>query len=740
MTQIFFNSRALLQPLTGVQRCVQEWSKCVGHDLHAVKPSSKSFASGMKGHLWEQFSLPSRIRDNLLWSPANTGPLSVRNQVVTIHDASTLDHPEWFNRSFASVYQFLLPRLAQRVLGITTVSQFSKERLLHYFKIPEECIQVVANGIGREFQKVEEEQVLKTKKILGINRPYFLYVGSIDPRKNLKTLFNAWQAASLNDFELIIVGARNTIFDQDALHTCEKGIRFLGRVPNDLLVPLYCGAYASIAPSLYEGFGLPLLESLACGTPCIASDIPPHREVGADSAVYVNANSHSDWTEALRGAAKWTTEKRELLGINGLERGSLFSWESSAASHLRILESFARNLESSGPRKTNSFKKHTFHKNPEEELVTLMGRDYLKGRKIGKVGLGFLLLRDLFIDSIFSVKKLPLPELHSLREICICKSDHLGDLLMATPFLRELRSKAPDARITLLVSENTLELSHILKEQGLIDDSLPYTPFLLNRQKHSLVTKISNEWRQQSQVARTFKDRSLDLFIDLRIHSPNAWHLGIMTGAKYRLGFGLRGMSGSYHGLLKHNSLQSVPQVYLDCLPKNQRRSAIYLKPILESVLIESKILSRLPQTPFVVVQAVAGEPARNMDPRDWLEICEAISRHAPIVMLGEALPAKVMQKFECLPSVTTLMGETSIREALGVISLSCGVISVDSFAAHVALAYEKPVAILMKEGFSNRKSYPQKNANLHFVDSHNICADSIIGFLGLSEKVRFCP
>src|SRR6267142_795408 len=148
LQMIQFNGRCLVQHLTGVQRYVREMSLKLSSEMVILKPS-QIWAHGARGHLWEQVYLPRLCDRRLLWSPGNTGPLCRDNQVVTIHDASTLDCPEWFERRFAAFYGWLLPRLARRVRAIITVSAFSKERLIARLGISETKIHVVANGLSR---------------------------------------------------------------------------------------------------------------------------------------------------------------------------------------------------------------------------------------------------------------------------------------------------------------------------------------------------------------------------------------------------------------------------------------------------------------------------------------------------------------------------------------------------------------------------------------------------------------
>ena len=113
---------------------VLELSRTLANELSTIRPAPE-WAHGLRGHSWEQICLPGLCDGRLLWSPGNTGPLACANQVVTIHAASTLDHPEWFERKFAALYGWLLPKLARRVRGIITVSKFSKERLVSRLRV-----------------------------------------------------------------------------------------------------------------------------------------------------------------------------------------------------------------------------------------------------------------------------------------------------------------------------------------------------------------------------------------------------------------------------------------------------------------------------------------------------------------------------------------------------------------------------------------------------------------------------
>src|ERR1700731_2104319 len=135
------NLRTLGYGITGVQRYLLSLLPHMPAQLNSVKPSQA--LQGIKGHIWEQIYLPTQLRRRLLWSPGNTGPIAVRRQVLTVHDAASLDHPEWFERKFALWYAALLPRLIRKVRAVITVSHFSRERIVEHTKVEPHGLHVI---------------------------------------------------------------------------------------------------------------------------------------------------------------------------------------------------------------------------------------------------------------------------------------------------------------------------------------------------------------------------------------------------------------------------------------------------------------------------------------------------------------------------------------------------------------------------------------------------------------------
>jgi glycosyltransferase involved in cell wall biosynthesis len=330
------NLRTLGSQITGVQRYLLSLLPHLPPELSSVKPSRA--LQGIKGHLWEQLYLPTQVRRRLLWSPGNTGPLGVSRQVVTVHDAAPLDHPEWFERKFALWYSALLPRLLRKVRAVITVSHFSKERIIELTGVESERVSVILNGVDRRFQPLNQKTVKEAITGLGLTDPYILFVGSLEPRKNLKMLLETWQLGNFDGATLAVAGATGQVFQRFQLDSVPKGVRLLGRVEDDSLPALYSGAAGFVYGSIYEGFGLPPLEALACGCPVAVSDIPAHREVCGQTALYFDPFSPQDLLSKLTELLGLDSARRVSLAEQGVRRAGLYSWETAAVETWRILK------------------------------------------------------------------------------------------------------------------------------------------------------------------------------------------------------------------------------------------------------------------------------------------------------------------------------------------------------------------------------------------------------------------
>jgi glycosyltransferase involved in cell wall biosynthesis len=340
---IAINARYTHRRFTGVERYATELSSRLSQISREIKPSHP--LNPIAGHLWEQLILPSHLQSNeVLWSPANTSAWTIRRQAVTIHDASPLDHPEWFNQSFGAWTRLSWRILAKTAHTILTVSNFSRERLKEHLGIPDSKLHVVYDGVGKPFRPQSQNLITKIREKYSLKKPYFLFVGTQEPRKNLKTVFQAWEMylSSNTDCALVIAGKKGTVFSTKGVGNVLNltYVQFLDYVPDDDLPALYSDAFAVLVPSLYEGFGLTALEAMACGTPVIASNTTSFPEVIGDVALPVNPTSAKE----IANAMQQISDDRALantLSERGIKHASQFTWDESASKIQSLLKSLS---------------------------------------------------------------------------------------------------------------------------------------------------------------------------------------------------------------------------------------------------------------------------------------------------------------------------------------------------------------------------------------------------------------
>jgi glycosyltransferase involved in cell wall biosynthesis len=336
MPEIVVNGRFRKQTMTGIQRVAQAINERLQTPREVIEPSGSGH--GVRGHLWEQLVLPARAKGRIIWGPCNVGPVMTAAQILTIHGAGVFDHPEWFSRSFATLNQTLWPVLARKARRIVTVSHFSQARLSEHLGIPKSRIDVIWNGVDETFAPASPAAVDRELQRLGLGgRPYFVTLSTIEPRKNLKLAFKAWslaRAALPRGSVLLVIGGRgaSSVFAQGGAESgaeVDPSIVFTGYVEESVLPRLISGAIALIYPSLYEGFGLPVLEAMACGTPAITTRLTSLPEVGGEVAIYVDPHDPHDLAKQLSRLAS-SPELRADLAAQGVERAKLFTWEKAA--------------------------------------------------------------------------------------------------------------------------------------------------------------------------------------------------------------------------------------------------------------------------------------------------------------------------------------------------------------------------------------------------------------------------
>jgi glycosyltransferase involved in cell wall biosynthesis len=312
MTSAVIDGRAAVRAeLGGVERWARELCERLPYRTLAPPPA----LSHRAGHAWEQFVLPVQTaRADALLCPANLAPVAASNAVVILHDAAPLRHPGWYSGLYAAWQRTLLPLIARRARTVVTVSPFSRNELKELLNVEAE---VVHGGVDPRFTP--------TAPPLTRTRPYVLCVASHTARKNLRALVPAAAALKAEGVDLVIAGGHRPQFTAEA---GLDGLTLLGHVPDDELPGLYTGAEAFVLPSLYEGFGLPVLEAMASGTPVVAANTTALPDTAGGAARLVEPEPEA-LREALVSLLGDQAERGRLRAL-GLERVEGFTWERTA--------------------------------------------------------------------------------------------------------------------------------------------------------------------------------------------------------------------------------------------------------------------------------------------------------------------------------------------------------------------------------------------------------------------------
>lgn len=277
---------------------------------------------------WYLRALPERaVRDgvDVLHCTTFRAPFSVDVPlVVTFHDVAVLRHPDTFNRWTRTYSQRALPRVVEAADAIIAVSEFTRDELCDLFGCSEERIEVIPNGVGSEFSPQGECEPGE----------YVLAVSTLEPRKNLARLIEGFRLADLDHAELRVVGARGW----GGVTVTGSRVRWLGEVDDSRLARLYRGALCVAYPSLYEGFGLPVLEAMACGAAVVTSEAPALRQLADGASVQVDALE----PEAIASGLESAVGRRNELATAGIERASRYSWDAVAEATAEVYERISR--------------------------------------------------------------------------------------------------------------------------------------------------------------------------------------------------------------------------------------------------------------------------------------------------------------------------------------------------------------------------------------------------------------
>lgn len=273
--------------------------------------------------------------------------------VLTIHDVVYITHPEWHLPLNHYFLRLAMPIFAQRARAIIAVSGHTRREVIDLLHVDPAKVHVVYEAADARFRPVREAEALaEVCERYRLRRPYILFVGAIEPRKNLPLLLRVFSHLCQDpafQHQLVIAGGKGWLYDEvyataERLDLGER-LRFTGYVPDEDLPALYSAADIAAHPAHFEGFGLPPLEAMACGTPVVASDATSLPEVVADGGLLVPPHDERAWAEAL-GRLAADRELHARLAAQGLAQAARFSWQETARRTVEVYRSVAATASS----------------------------------------------------------------------------------------------------------------------------------------------------------------------------------------------------------------------------------------------------------------------------------------------------------------------------------------------------------------------------------------------------------
>ncbi|RJR30282.1 glycosyltransferase family 1 protein [Candidatus Microgenomates bacterium] len=262
-------------------------------------------------------------------------PKAKAPKVTTIHDLIVYKYPEFLPEEIVVNQKRRLEWVKKESAAIIADSQSTKEDIMHYLKIPAPKIHVIYLGVDKMFYKRSVDEINQVRKKYRLPAQYFLSVGTREPRKNLEQVIKAYSL--LNNKEVSLAIAGNYGWGEDV--ALQKGIKLLGFVDQNDLPALYSGAEAFVYPSIYEGFGLPVLEALACGAPVVTSNRGSLGEIADKIAIEVDPENAASIASGMSEILSLSNMKRKLLVKKGIAHSRKYTWEETARKTVNVYKS-----------------------------------------------------------------------------------------------------------------------------------------------------------------------------------------------------------------------------------------------------------------------------------------------------------------------------------------------------------------------------------------------------------------
>ena len=353
------------------------------------------------------------------------------------------------------------------------------------------------------------------------------------------------------------------------------------------------------------------------------------------------------------------------------------------------------------------------------DYFRLFGRDYLKTTRYSLA----LVLAVAALDCVWRVvlgRTPPLaPPDFNGKKIAVAKLDHLGDLLITSAFLTRLREHTRDVHITLIVGSWCRPLAEIYQRIGLCDAVLTYDAAGCNKQTtflKALRKQFTNFWSLRRQL-RALK---LDALIDLRERSPNTLLLGRLSGIPFRAGFGVRGLSFTLHHTFRYDPKSPLGQMYLDAFASLGFPNFNYQRPLLAPPPGQTLPPAVRAGGRYLVIHPASRDLFREAGPRFWAQVFAQMPQIDQIIAVGGRGDRARYQFLDELndPRFLNLMGDTSLEQLLELVKQAHRAVVIDSFVAHIALAFDVPALLIMAPGYAIANSYPAASPFLQPISS----------------------
>ncbi len=313
-----------------------------------LKPTDKNDLSTPKRFIWDQFLFPKKAKQSkvdILHQPCFSLPVFYKGKkIITVHDLAIKYYPKGISLPSRTFFSYWMPFTYKFADHIITISNYTKKDIIKFLGIPKNKITVIPLAVDHKLfnaNRVSDIKVNKIKKKFSINSEYFFSISELHPRKNLEFLIRVFFDVSktLNDYKLVLAGKKNKYYDKlfnlaNKLKIADK-ILFIGYVSEEEKIILYKNATIFLFPSYYEGFGLPPLEAMACGTPVISSNTSSLAEIIGNGGILISPTDRKGWVDSVKILATNIKYKKSIVR-KAVNQAKKFSWKKCAQSTIQV--------------------------------------------------------------------------------------------------------------------------------------------------------------------------------------------------------------------------------------------------------------------------------------------------------------------------------------------------------------------------------------------------------------------